>query len=70
MIETVTILLPEEEAKKWMLFQQYYEVFSTLVDKKVFETVNGSAMLHFDASGTLQSITRNDILWSRRFDKQ
>lgn len=68
-LTTVTIFLPEEEAKKWLLFQQYYEMFSTLVDKGVFETTNGSTTLHFDSFGTLQSITRNDILWGRKFDK-
>lgn len=62
-IHTVTLLLPEEEAKKWLLFQQYYDIFSLMNDKEVFAIRNGSATLHFDPAGKLRSITRADILW-------
>lgn len=67
-ITTVTLLLPEEEAKKWVMFQQYYDVFSLMVDRKVFEIKGGNATLHFDAEGQLQAINRSDTLWNRRFD--
>lgn len=67
-ITTVTLLLPEEEAKKWVMFQKYYDVFSLIMDRKVFEIKGGSATLHFDAEGQLQAINRSDTLWNRRFD--
>lgn len=62
-ITTVTLLLPEEEAKKWLLFQEYYSQFSIMVEQGVFDITNGSATLHFDPQGVLRSITRADILW-------
>lgn len=62
-ITTVTLLLPPDEAKKWLMFQQYYDTFGLLVDKGVFTIRNGSATLNFDPQGELKSISRNDILW-------
>lgn len=62
----VTILLPEEEAKKWVLFQQYYDTFNLLVDNDVFEQKNGKVILHFDQNSTLQVIERADILYAKR----
>lgn len=62
-IHTVTLLLPEEEAKKWLLFQEHYSAFSLMIDQGVFGITNGSATLHFDLQGMLRSITRADILW-------
>lgn len=66
----VNIILPELEAKKWILFQEYYDAFSLMVDKGVFGIKNGSVSLHFDHLGNLQMIQRADILYSKRFDKQ
>ena len=68
-ITEVTLLLPEEDARRFIIFQQYYEPFSILIDKGVFNVRNGSVALHFDAVGTLQSIQRADILYSKRFEK-
>lgn len=66
-ITTITLLLPEEEAKKWLLFQEYYETFSLLVENGAFKVKNGNVVLNFDLNGTLKSIARNDMLW-RKFD--
>lgn len=69
-ITEVTIILPELEAKKWILFQEYYERFSLLVEKGIFSVKNGSVSLHFDHLGNLQMIQRADVLFSKRFEKQ
>lgn len=66
-ITTVTLLLPAEEAKKWLLFQQYYDIFSLLVEQGTFTVKNGNVILNFDPNGELKSISRNDMLW-RKFD--
>lgn len=66
-ITTITLLLPESEAKKWLLFQQYYDTFTILVENGAFEVKNGNVVMNFDLNGTLKSIARNDLLW-RKFD--
>lgn len=65
----IAIYIPDEEAKKFILFQKYFDPFSLLVEKKVFEQKNASISLHFDNQGILQSINREDILYSKRFEK-
>jgi hypothetical protein len=67
-VTEVTILLPEAEAKKWVIFQQYYDTFSLIVDRGVFDIRNGSATLHFDNNGLLNSVVRNDFLYSRKHE--
>lgn len=67
-IAEVTILLPEEEAKKWMMFQRYYDMFSLMVDRGVFEQKNCSISLHFDHNGILQTIQNSGFLYSRKHE--
>lgn len=64
----VTIILNEEEAKKFILFQKHYNNFSLMVEKGVFDVKNGSISLHFDNMGVLQIIQRADVLYSKRFN--
>lgn len=66
-MEEVTLLLPEAEARKWILFQQYYNPFSILVEKGVFSIKNGQVVIHFDPNGNIGLIERSDILYSSRF---
>lgn len=65
-MDKVAIFIPDDEARQFLLFQQYFEPFTTLVDAKVFEIRNGSAVLHFDAEGVLQLVNRSDVIYSRR----
>ena len=58
--------MENEDAKKFLLFQQNYDLFSLLVDKGVFSIRNGSATLNFDANGTITTISRADMLYNRR----
>ncbi len=69
MMQQVTILIPEQKSKKWLLFNQNYETFSIMLDKGVFNVKNGNVVLHFDNNGMLQTIERADILYSKRFEK-
>lgn len=66
---TIAIYVPDNEAKQFLVFREHYDIFSILIEKKVFDTRNGSVALHFDNNGTLQSIQRADFMYSRRFDK-
>ncbi len=65
-LNEVTILLPENEAKKWILFQKYYDTFSILADQGILEQKNAAVTLHFDKNGILQTVQRADFLYSRR----
>lgn len=60
---TVTILLPELEAKKWLMFQQHYDVFSILVDRGIFDTRNGNVELHFNEHGIVGSIIKHEMIY-------
>lgn len=68
--ETIAVYIPDEDVKKFLLFQQHYLLFNTLIDKGVFNVKNGSITLHFDSEGELQLIQRADILFSKRFESQ
>lgn len=62
----VTILLPEEEAKMFLLFQEHYDTFRLMLERGVFDQKNAAVTLHFDNAGTLQVIQRADSLYSRK----
>lgn len=63
----IPIFIADEEAKKFILFQQYYEKFCLLVESGAFSVKNGSVALHFDKNGDLLTIQRADVLYSKRY---
>ena len=63
-----TIILNNEEAQKFKLFVEYYGIFSLLLSKNVFNQKSASVSLNFDHNGVLQTIHRNDILYSSRHE--
>lgn len=65
--DTVIYLSPLD-VEKFMLFQKYYELFSTLLEKGVFEQRSAMVSLNFDHQGTLQTIQRADFLYSRKHE--
>ncbi len=64
----VAVYMPDETAKKFLIFQEYYDAFSLLVERGVFEQKNAAISLHFDQNGTLQTIQRADFLYSRKHE--
>jgi len=62
----VAVYMPDAEAAKFLLFQEYFEPFNVLIEAGVFQTRNGSIALHFDANGVLQTVQRADTLYSRK----
>ncbi len=60
--------MPDEDVKKFLVFQEHYDVFSLLLDRGVFNIRNGSAALHFDANGILQAVQRADYIYSRKHE--
>jgi len=65
----IALYIPDEDAKKFLLFQEYYDIFTTMVEHGAFKVKNGSVTMHFDKRGGLKAINRADILYSSRFDE-
>ena len=65
-MEKIAVFVADADAEKFLLFQEYYEPFTAMVDSGVFSIRNGSAIMHFDNDGVLQAINRADVLYSRR----
>lgn len=66
--QTITIFATDETARQFLLFQEHFDVFSTMINKGVFNIKNGSVALHFDHNGILQTIQRADVLYSRKHE--
>jgi len=60
------VLLNEIDSAKFMLFMEHYDNFSLFLERGVFSIRNGSATIHFDNNGSISSIDRKDILYSKR----
>jgi hypothetical protein len=65
-MEKIAIYIPDEDAKKFILFQKHYDLFTLLLDKGIFDQKNCAVTLHFDSGGVLKTIQRNDYLYSRQ----
>lgn len=62
----VAIFVPDEDAKKFLLFQQHYDAFSTMLEQGVFDSRSSSVTLHFDQSGDLGAIDKTTHAWNSR----
>ncbi len=69
MIDKIPVYMPDEDAKKYLVFVKYYDPITLLIEKRVFEQKNARIILHFDDWGILQKINREDNLFNRRFEK-
>lgn len=68
MSDPIAIYVPDEEAKKFLLFQEHYDEFCLLLESGVFDVRNGSVTLHMDKQGSIKAINRLDVLYSARHD--
>lgn len=67
-MDKIAVYIVDEDAKKFLLFQEHYDLFSLLLERGVFNQRNCTVSLDFDKDKTLQSIRRADFLYSRRHD--
>lgn len=65
-LAAIPIYMPDEEVEKFILFQKHYDLFTMLLEKKIFEQKNCAITLNFDNKGDLSTIERSDFLFSRR----
>lgn len=63
MNQEITIFLTPIDAEKYKQFLQYYDIFTFLLEKKVFEQKAAGITINFDNKGQIGSITRNDVLY-------
>jgi len=68
--EKIAIYVPDEDAKKFLKFQEHYDLFTLLLESGVFQQKNAAIILNFDEHGILQAIDREDCLFNARFDKK
>jgi hypothetical protein len=59
----IPVYMLDDEAEKFIAFQKHFDLFSLLLEKKVFEQKGATITLHFDSKGTLKTITRADVLY-------
>lgn len=64
--EKIPIYMPDDQVKKFLEFQEHYEIFKLLLDRGAFEQKNCTVLLDFDRFGVLKSIRRNDFLYTTR----
>jgi len=64
--EKIPIYVADEDARKFLLFQEHYEIFNVLLNAGVFNQKSAAITLHFDHIGTLRTIQRADTLYFRK----
>lgn len=65
-MESIPIFLPDADAKLFLVFQENFDTFATLIEADVFTQRNATILMDFDSGGVLQNIRRNDYLYSRK----
>lgn len=62
--ELTAVYLSNDDAIAFLMFQEYYEVFQTMVKSGIFEIGYGKATLNF-AHNELQNIVKEEIAWKK-----
>jgi excinuclease UvrABC helicase subunit UvrB len=62
----IPVYLPDEEVKKFMVFQEFYVPIVLMIESDVFKQKNATILLDFDKLGVLRSIRREDMLYTSR----
>lgn len=60
----IPILVPDEEAKLFLLFQERFDLYEAMRDAGVLDLKWGKATMNF-AKGAVQSITVEAVAWRR-----
>ena len=56
--------LTDEDAAKFLLFQKYYDIFSILDKKCVFEMQFGKVMINM-AYGEIQNVVQEEVVYRK-----
>ena len=52
-----------DDARLFVSYRKHQDLFNFLVDKGVFDTKGGSVVLHFNASGRIMKIDKQEVLF-------
>lgn len=64
-MEIINILIPNDEVgQKWLIFQQDFQFYSTIINSGISNIQYGKAILNFN-NGVLQSIQREEVVYKR-----
>ncbi len=66
---TIAVYIPDSEAKKFLLFKQYFDVFEAMDGERVFDMQFGKAILNFKA-GFLETIEKHEVVYKRPLSTQ
>jgi len=59
----IPVYMLDSDAKLFLEFQEHYDFFKLLIDKKVHLQKGAGIVLNIDYKGQIGSITRNDVLY-------
>jgi len=60
----IPVLMTEEVATQFVLFQKRYDIFKHLEEEKAFDIGFGKIVLNF-AGGVLHNITKEEVVYRR-----
>ena len=59
----IPVYMLDEDARMFLEFQEHYDFFSLLIEKKIHLQKGAAITLNIDNKGKVGSITRNDVLY-------
>ena len=59
----IPVYMIDEDARKFLLFQEHYDLITLLLENKIYEMKNGSITLHFDGDCAVRKIESNKVLF-------
>lgn len=60
----IPILVPDRDAKSFLVFMEHHDLFDALQEAGVFELQWGKAILNF-GKGQVQNIVVEEVAWKR-----
>lgn len=62
--EQIAVYMTDEEAKQFLLYQKYHDIFEKLTEVHAFDLQFGKITMNF-AFGELQNIVREEMVYKR-----
>ena len=59
-IPTITVLMTDEEAKRYVAFQKYYLLVGLLDSINALDLKSGSIEIHFDHEGRIKNLEKHE----------
>ena len=66
-MEIIKIELSLQEAERYKEFQRHYKNMNVLLKSGFFSTKNGSIIAHFNNEGIINSLQKNETVYTNKF---